>query len=103
MEREVIMPLLETDELLDYVKSNVDVMEWFDIDWTDGKEREVTEEEQAEIIDKVVAESTDGRLRDVLYDCFDTWAWEQFSEVLYSAIDNYVGDEIARILNERSK
>lgn len=92
-----IAAIFTDDEIRWYIDDNRDVFEWFE---TDDDEDDIPEDKQDAIIDKVVASSTDGRLRDRLYDHLDTWIGEKFMDMMYEVLDEWIGEEINHHLNK---
>ena len=93
---QTIASLLDTDELEDYIDNNYDMMEWF---VTGDEDEDMPDDVIDSTIAEVVKHSTDGRLRKAIYDClFDTWMGEQFNDMVYECIDDFVGKEIKTIL-----
>ena len=86
-----IASLLDADELETYIYINNDMFDWFE---TDEDEEEVSDERKDAIIAAVVEGTKDGRLEYLLYNLFDTWVGEQFSDMMYECIDHYVEQEI---------
>jgi len=95
---ETIASIFDTDEVWSYIHANKDVFEWFE---TDEDEEDIPEDVQDAIIDKVVASSTDGRLRNALYDHLDTWIGEQFMDMMYEVLDDYIGEEIRYLMSKK--
>lgn len=95
-----IVSLLDTDELEDYVRGNLDM---FDLDMDDEGE-EVPDELVEKAVGEVMRRSTNGALRNEVWSClFDTWVGEKFNDMVWECVDGFVHEVVNEVLTNKKE
>lgn len=93
---QVISTILDTDDLETYVRDNLDMWD-LDVD-EDGNA--YPDEFVEKVVAEVVKRSTDGKLRNEIAECFDTWLGSKFGDMIYECVNDFVGDVVCDMLNK---
>lgn len=97
MANECIYSLYDTNTLESYIWNNRDM---FDLAVDEETGEEISDDAAEAIVQKVVGKSTDGRLKQMFAECFDTWVGNEFSDMLYETLDDFIYMAIGEVDKE---